>query len=250
MRAATSPELPNSSAETATAREEGVRLNDVQSQLNATRVAEVLRPENVEAVQAAVRLARKRGMCVSQAGGRHSMGAQQFGTGNLHLDLTGLDFVERLDAERGLVTVGAGIMWPQLIADLRRLQDGRDVAWTIRVKQTGVDSVTIGGSLSANMHGRGLRLPPFVNDIESFDMVDAHGEVRHCSRSENSELFSLAIGGYGLFGVVVRVTLRLARRFKVRAPRAGAAGERVARACLSSGWSRAFNSATASIRST
>lgn len=196
--------------------EGGEWLNDVQSQLNATRVGNVLSPDSVDGVQAAIRQARKRGLCVSLSGGRHAMGTQQFGTGNIHLDMAHLRRVDHLDTERGLVTVEAGCMWPELIAELHRLQPGREDAWTIRVKQTGVDSVTVGGSLAANMHGRGLRLPPFVNDIEAFDLVDAEGELKHCSRSENAELFTLAIGGYGLFGVVVRVTLRLTRRFKVR----------------------------------
>lgn len=194
----------------------GTELNDVQSQLNSTHVAEVLRPTGIRDVQAAVRRARREGRCLSLAGGRHAMGTQQFGTGNLHLDLTGLDRVEHLDTERGLVTVHAGIMWPALLHELHRLQADRPDCWTIREKQTGVDSVSIGGSLAANIHGRGLTHPPFVGDIESFDLVDARGELRHCSRSENAELFSLAIGGYGLLGVVVQVTLRLVRRFKVR----------------------------------
>jgi FAD/FMN-containing dehydrogenase len=194
----------------------GISLNDVQSQLNATRVGELHAPQRIAEIQAAVRAARKAGRCISVSGGRHSMGTQQFGTGNIQLDLTRLDFVEGLDRDKGLVTVGAGIMWKPLIDELHRLQAGCERPWTIRVKQTGVDNVTIGGSLSSNIHGRGLRLPPFVNDIESFDLVDATGELQHCSRSENTELFSLAVGGYGLFGIVVRVTLRLARRHKVR----------------------------------
>ena len=36
-----------------------------------------------------------------------------------------------------------------------------------------------------------------------------------CSRRENSELFALAIGGYGLFGVIAQVNLRLVPRTKV-----------------------------------
>ena len=31
-------------------------------------------------------------------------------------------------------------------------------------KQTGADRLTIGGALAANIHGRGLRLQPFVAD--------------------------------------------------------------------------------------
>jgi FAD/FMN-containing dehydrogenase len=37
-----------------------------------------------------------------------------------------------------------------------------------------------------------------------------------CGRSENAELFRLAIGGYGLFGIVAEVTLRLVPRTKLR----------------------------------
>ena len=41
--------------------------------------------------------------------------------------------------------------------------------------------------------------------------MNAAGEVLHCSRTEHPELFRLAIGGYGLFGVITSVTLRLRR---------------------------------------
>jgi FAD/FMN-containing dehydrogenase len=45
--------------------------------------------------------------------------------------------------------------------------------------------------------------------------VTADGSVLSVSRSENAELFRLAIGGYGLFGVIAAVTLRLAPRRKL-----------------------------------
>ncbi len=70
--------------------------------------------------------------------------------------------------------------------------------------------------MAANVHGRGLTLRPFVNDVESLTLIGADGERRTCSRSENAELFRLICGGYGLFGFVDTVTLRLAPRHKVR----------------------------------
>lgn len=194
----------------------GVFLNDAQSQLNRTRVHRVEKPNRLDELSTAVREARKTGRAISVSGGRHSMGAQQFGTDNLHLDVTGLNRIVDFDKEKGLVTVEAGIQWPELIEGLRKRQVDGTTSWTIREKQTGVDSVTIGGSLSSNIHGRGLLHPPFASDVESFDLVDSKGQVQHCSRNENKELFSLAIGGYGLFGLVAHVTLRLVRRFKVR----------------------------------
>jgi FAD/FMN-containing dehydrogenase len=51
--------------------------------------------------------------------------------------------------------------------------------------------------------------------VESFILVDADGNRRRCSRHEAPELFRLAIGGYGLFGIIASVTLRLAPRRKI-----------------------------------
>ena len=46
--------------------------------------------------------------------------------------------------------------------------------------------------------------------------MDGRGQVMTCSRQEHPDLFRLAIGGYGLFGVIARITLRLRPRVKVR----------------------------------
>src|SRR5207302_1372640 len=45
--------------------------------------------------------------------------------------------------------------------------------------------------------------------VESFRLLRADGTVVRCSRSENAELFSLALGGYGLFGVLLDADLRV-----------------------------------------
>lgn len=193
-----------------------VWLNDVHSQLNWTRVREIQTPHTSTDLQAAVRVAREKHVKISCAGGRHAMGGQQFGSGNLHLDLCDMHRVVSFDRERGILEVEAGIQWPQIIDYLLKAQcDGPD-AWGIRQKQTGADRLSIGGALSANVHGRGLRMPPFVNDIESFTLVTAGGELLECSRSQNRDLFQLAIGGYGLFGIVYSVRLRLSRRQRLR----------------------------------
>ena len=66
------------------------------------------------------------------------------------------------------------------------------------------------------MHGRGLTLPPFVADVESLTLDRRDWRARRCSRTENAELFRLVCGGYGLFGFVDTVTMRLVPRHKVR----------------------------------
>jgi FAD/FMN-containing dehydrogenase len=193
----------------------GIVVNDVHSQLNRTRVAEVADVTSVANLQRLVRQTAAAGGKVSIAGGRHSMGGQQFGAGTVLLDMRTMDRVLDLDRERGLVTVEAGIDWPRLIDHLLWASAGDPRAWSIIQKQTGADRLTIGGALAANVHGRGLRMPPIVADVEAFDLVDHTGALVRCSRTENASLFGLAVGGYGLFGAIARVTLRLRRRHTV-----------------------------------
>ena len=86
--------------------------------------------------------------------------------------------------------------------------------WGIRQKQTGADR-----SRSA------ARSPPTSTaaaeapaDHRRRRVVHPDGrrrQLRTCSRSENRELFRLAIGGYGLFGVITHVRLRLTPRTKL-----------------------------------
>ena len=92
---------------------------------------------------------------------------------------------------------------------------GNALQWGIRQKQTGADSLTIGGAVAANIHGRGLTYPPFSADVVSLQLLCADGELVTCSRGQNPELFRMVVGGYGLFGVVVSVALQLVRRQKV-----------------------------------
>lgn len=189
-----------------------ILLNDVHSKLNPTHVAAVEPVDSLIALRGALRRAREQHLAVSIAGGRHAMGGQQFGAGTLNLDLRPLARVLAFDRERGLLEVEAGIQWPELVAWYQEAQRGEPRQWAIAQKQTGADRLTIGGALAANAHGRGLSMSPFVSDVEAFTLVDASGELRTCSRTQDPELFALVIGGYGLFGVVYSVTLRLAPR--------------------------------------
>ncbi len=196
--------------------EQNVIVNDVHAQLNATRVTRIVRPDSLDALSNALRMAETEGKSVSISGSRHAMGGQQFATDSLLLDMRSMNRILSLDPVAGTVDVESGVEWPELIDGLSLLQQGERQPWSIIQKQTGADRLTLGGALSANAHGRGLTLGPMIQDVESLTLIDASGMARHCSRSENAELFRLAIGGYGLFGVIASVKLRLARRRKIR----------------------------------
>ena len=193
----------------------GEVVNDIHSGLNPTRVAAIERPLTLDELRTSIRRAARRDRAVSMAGGRHSMGGQEFGSGTVLIDTRGLDRVLGFDPITGHVEVEAGIEWPPLIQRILELQKGSESQWAIAQKQTGADRLTLGGGLSANIHGRGLTLRPLIGNVAAFQLVDAKGKLLHCSREENSELFRLAIGGYGLFGVIYSVTLQLSPRRKL-----------------------------------
>ncbi len=189
--------------------------NDKHSKLNPTLVDEVLHPRSEKEVIAAIRQAAADERPISICGARHAMGGQQFGSGTLLLDLSGLNELQAIDDQLGHVEAGAGLMWPELIEGLHEQQATSELVWSIRQKQTGADDLTLGGALAANVHGRGLEMRPIIDDVEAFTLIDANGKRHRCSRSENAELFRLAIGGYGCFGVITSVLLRLSPRRKL-----------------------------------
>jgi FAD/FMN-containing dehydrogenase len=181
-------------------------VNDVHSRLNETGVDEIVNVDSLPAIQDALARARRAGTPVAICGGRHAMGGQQFCSGGLLLDTRRLDSVLALDVERATVEAEAGIQWPALA---RALESS---PLTFAQKQTGANDLSLGGAVSANVHGRGLAMRPFVADVEGLVVVTADGDAVRCSRAERPELFRLVVGGYGLFGVVYSVTLRLVPR--------------------------------------
>ena len=187
-------------------------LNDVQSQLNHTPVARIERPSSPTEVRALLNVARSAGESICPAGALHSMGGQQFLTNGVSLSSDNLNTIGPLDEESKTVTVQSGARWPALVRWLCSEQCGNSRPLTIIQKQTGADELSLGGALSSNIHSRVLGRKPIVEDIESFYITTSDGARLKCSREENIDLFQCAIGGYGLFGFVDSINLKLTKR--------------------------------------
>tara|TARA_R110002095_G_scaffold138534_2_gene120395 strand:+ start:55908 stop:57377 length:1470 start_codon:yes stop_codon:yes gene_type:complete len=138
---------------------------------------------------------------ISIAGSRHSMGGHTLTPGGIIIDMTPFKKME-LDAAQNLLHVQAGAKWSEIIPWLD--QRGKSVA----IMQSN-NSFTVGGSVSVNCHGWQYGHPPIASSVESFRLMLADGHIVNCSRTRNKELFSLALGGYGLFGVILDVDLRV-----------------------------------------
>lgn len=185
-------------------------LEDVHGRISRSRAVALLEARDEGEVLDALERAAEVGLPLAIAGGRHAMGGQPFRDGGLVLDTRRLSGVTAFDASSGLCEVLAGTDWPTLVAVTRRLSRGLPRPLGIRQKQTGADAMTLGGSVAVSAHGRGLALPPLSADVEAVRVALPDGRLVRASRTERPDLFALVLGGYGLFGVVTRVVLRLA----------------------------------------
>jgi FAD/FMN-containing dehydrogenase len=187
---------------------------DDASRLNRTPVAEIRSiPSNPAAAEAQLRelLARAKQdrLPVSIAGARHSGGGHTIAPRGIVLDMLRFNHME-LDLGAKMLHVGAGARWSEIIPYL----DARGLA--VSVMQSN-NNFSVGGSLSVNCHGWQPNRPPIASTVESFRLMKVNGEIVRCSRKENQELFSLVLGGYGLFGIILDVDLRVASNACYRA---------------------------------
>lgn len=183
------------------------------SRMNKAKIAETwdipADPEKAaEQLHDLLQRAQASGSHVSIAGARHSMGGQTIYPGGIAINMLPFKAME-LDEGKNLLHVQAGAKWADVIPYLDK--HGR----SIEVMQSD-NSFTVGGSLSVNCHGWQYGRPPIASTVASFRLMKADGSVVRCSRSENKELFSLVLGGYGLFGVILDADLRVVANERLR----------------------------------
>jgi FAD/FMN-containing dehydrogenase len=181
-------------------------LNDA-SRLNPTPIAvhRTVRTDDdrqyVEDVRALLRDAAKEGRPVCVGGARHSMGGQSLPRNGVAASLT----LPKCDPDTAarVYRVRAGTRWHHVIGVLDPL------GFSVAVMQSNSD-FSVGGTLSVNAHSWPVPYGPFGTTVRSLRLLLADGTVVTCSRTENAELFSLAIGGYGLFGIVLDADIEMA----------------------------------------
>jgi len=177
---------------------------DDASRLNTTRIAEHWSfsksgeaPE--DQLRALLQRAQSKNVPLSIAGARHTMGGQTFRAGGIVLNMLDLKGM-KLDEQKNILHVQAGACWSDALQYLHERQR------SLKVMQSN-NSFSVGGSLGANCHGWQVASPPIASTVISFRLLLADGSLVKCSREEHSELFSLVLGGYGLFGIVIDVEL-------------------------------------------
>ncbi|WP_456278405.1 FAD-binding oxidoreductase [Bacillus sp. AK128] len=176
-------------------------IEDV-SGLMPVKVNQVVNGKEEESIKQVIKDANNRDMKVSIAGKRHSMGGHTYYNDGIVLDMTTYNKILEFDPEAKTITVQSGATWD----DIQKHINPYGLAVKVMQSQ---NIFTVGGSISVNAHGRDIRYGSLIDTVRSFRLLQANGEIIHVSREENSELFYLVNGGYGLFGVILDVELEL-----------------------------------------
>ncbi|MBT2755230.1 FAD-binding oxidoreductase [Mesobacillus foraminis] len=139
---------------------------------------------------------------LSVAGMQHSQGGHTYYPGATMIDMKSYNRILDYKPDERLITVQSGVTWEQIQRKIN--PDGL----ALRVTQSQA-IFTVGGSLSANIHGRDIRFGSIYDTVQSLRLLTPTGQIIEVSRTKNTEWLPNVIGGYGLYGIILDVTLKL-----------------------------------------
>ena len=111
--------------------------------------------------------------------------------------------VVEADTAGRLYRATAGSRWHEVIARLDPL------GFSPSVMQSNSD-FGLGATFAVNAHGWPAPRGPFGSTVQSIRLMLADGEIVECSRTREAALFAMAMGGYGLSGIVLDLTVTMA----------------------------------------
>jgi hypothetical protein len=165
------------------------------------RPAVVVRPTTVEEVATAIRFGRDHDLEVAVRSGGHSASGHSGCDGGLVIDLSTMRGVTVDPDRRTARTVGG-----TLLGELDVAAQAHGLVCPVGViGHTGVAGLTLGGGVGWLVKKYGLT----CDNVISFEIVTADGQVRQVSADEHPDLFWALRGGGGNFGVVTSFEYRL-----------------------------------------
>jgi FAD/FMN-containing dehydrogenase len=152
-----------------------------------------------------LRACQERQLAVCPRGSARSYGDAILNDGHVLLDMSRMSRIIDLNEKTGQIRVEAGAR----IVDVFAICHHRGFA----LPASPTDStISVGGALGANVNGKdSWQVGNFGDQVVNLKLLLASGEIRLLDRDNDREIFLAVIGGMGLLGVVLEVTLQLQR---------------------------------------
>ncbi len=164
---------------------------DDQSNTNSCIIDSIVYPKSFDELQELITSYPK--LCVS--GNRYSLGGQSLLKNGVIINMLSMNNILKLNKSKKTITVQSGLLWSDLMMYLNKY------GLSPMIIPSHLQH-TIGGSISINSHS-------ISKSIVELKIILSDGQLYICSRTNNSKLFSLIIGGFGLFGIIYEVTLQV-----------------------------------------
>eukprot|EP01084_Bolivina_argentea_P282230 483054_1 len=183
-------------------KDNNIDIDDV-SGLNKTKIGRLFIPRNENEIINILRLAIINNKQLSLIGCGHSMGGQVITpNGGYVLDMKYFNNIRQYNHNNNTIVVESGIKWDKMIKYLNRIKMSVDILQSYC-------SFSVGGSISVNAHGITSDYGIYKSII-GMNILIINRKLKvhklYCTaNNENKQLFSLIIGGYGIFGVILDV---------------------------------------------
>lgn len=167
-------------------------------------VSQVCRPDRVADVAKYLEQVGKNGVVARGSGSSYA--DQAVNAGGAVMMSGRLDCIRSFDEKTGELVCEAGVT----LKTITELFKGRGFMLSTATES---GQHTLGGAIAANIVGRnGHRKMSLAKSVNWIDVVLANGETVRASSSENEDLFKAVVGGQGLIGVIVLVSITLLKR--------------------------------------
>ena len=181
-------------------------VNDV-SQFNKTKINKIFNITNKKDIHDIIDLAKINNKQISIRGTTHTMGGHTMNNNGYIIETLKFNKVLYFNPKKLEITVEPGLIWTDLILYL-------DKYGLSPMTLQSYSSFSIGGTISVNAHGITNDYGIYKSVLE-LGLITSENKEITCNRNENKELFSLVIGGYGLFGIISWVKLQLTKNTKL-----------------------------------
>lgn len=165
---------------------------------------QILKPESLDELKHIVQTHAK----IRVVGAGHSF-TPLVSTDATLLSLDGLSGVDQVNTGFAQASIWAGTRLFNLGQYLEPMQQSL-------MQQGDIDQQSLAGAVSTGTHGTGVGLHCISGYVQAFELLTASGEILHCNRHENPDIFAAGRVSLGSLGVLTKITMQNKPRYKLK----------------------------------
>ena len=123
---------------------------------------------------------------------------------DLIVSMKNFNQIKKFKKKSGFIEVESGMLLKDLLPFI--IEKG----WFIPITP-GTKYVSLGGMIANNVHGKNVYKNQIKYFVKEIKLLGLNKKILKCTKKKNKKVFDLTIGGFGLTGIILSVTLQLKR---------------------------------------